>query len=433
MPYKLSLFSAIAINLNIMLGAGIFLNSIPLAKYAGGLGFMPYIIIGFLLIPLIIAMATLLNYHEEGTFYDVSKREIGPLFGFISSWTYFVAKPASAALMIHFSTHLMQQLFPILQQVSSFTLDIIIIGIYVSLNLLNMKIGRAIQFSFLSIKTIPLLFIIFAGFWFFKFQNFASINLNLRGISMGLPLALFASSGFEATLSLSQHIQNSKQNAPRAIIFSYFFAIFIYIIYQLCYFAPLNLAYLTSIESFNGIAFFIQSIYTNMHTSLQALMYTCIAISALGGAYSIIFSNNWNLYTLAHNGHTFFPQLLTKKNQSGIAYWCLFTEISLCLIYILLTRANQIMLQQISAFGSSIAYTISIIAFILLAFKVIKKNWARFIAILALINCITLIAFCINGFINHGLSALYGFIIIQLFGLIMYMFMLKQVSQKRPT
>ena len=60
MPYRLSLTAAIAINLNIMLGAGVFLNSIPLTKYAGGYSFLPYIIVGVLLIPLIIAIATLL-------------------------------------------------------------------------------------------------------------------------------------------------------------------------------------------------------------------------------------------------------------------------------------------------------------------------------------------------------------------------------------
>jgi len=149
MAYKLSLPAAVAINLNIMLSAGIFLNSIPLTKYAGGLCFLPYLIVGGLLIPLIIAMGSLLNHHENGTFYQIGKKEIGSFFGFLSSWTYFIAKPASAALMIHFFNNLMMQLFPLLQSLSIYTLDLIVIALFTILNLLNMKIGRSIQFSFI--------------------------------------------------------------------------------------------------------------------------------------------------------------------------------------------------------------------------------------------------------------------------------------------
>jgi len=418
--YKLSLTAAIIINLNIMLSTGIFLNSIPLSKYAGGLSFVPYIIIGILLIPLIIAIAILVNHHDEGTLYDISQREVGSTLGFISSWTYFIAKPASASLMIHFFNYLISQLFPILQQFSIFRLDLIIIFLFILLNLLNMKIGRTIQFSFLSIKTVPIAFIILSGLWFFQSHNFAPAHLNITGIPMGLPLALFACSGFEATLSLSRHIKNAKRNAPLAIIFSYLLAILLYILYQFGYFAAINIGQLASIESFNGIAFFIQSICKRTHIHLQALLYICMGISALGGAYSILFSNKWNLYTLAKRNHTFFSKTLIMKNNAGIAYWCLFIEAIICVLYLTLTNANQIMMQQMSAFGSTIAYSISILAFTVFAFNTIKKTWARLLAIFALINCTIFLIACINGFINHGPYALYAFIGIIIIGLGMY-------------
>jgi len=420
MTYKLSLPTAVAINLNIMLSAGIFLNSVPLAKYAGGFCFLPYLIIGGLLIPLIIAMASLLNHHENGTFYQIGKQEIGSFFGFLSSWTYFIAKPASAAVMIHFFNDLMIQLFPLLQSISIYTLDLVVITLFTILNLLNMKIGRSIQFSFIFIKLIPLLFIIIAGLWFIQPTNFSAIHLNLNGIPLGLPLALFACSGFEATLSLASHIENSKRNASRAIIISYLIAITIYVLYQFGYYAAININKLATIASFNGIAFFLKSIYSQTHSHLQALLYICIGISSLGGAYGILFSNNWNLHTLAQHHHTFFSKNLIKKNSAGIAYWCLFIEVLICFSYIFFTHANQIMLQQISVFGSTIAYTISISAFAVLAFKKIKKYWAYLIAFLALINCFIFLASCINGFFNHGPQALYAFTTILLFGSLMY-------------
>ena len=65
-PYKLSLISAIVINVNIMTSAGIFLNSIPFSLQLGALSPMPYLVIGILLIPLIIAIAQLLKHVPEG-------------------------------------------------------------------------------------------------------------------------------------------------------------------------------------------------------------------------------------------------------------------------------------------------------------------------------------------------------------------------------
>ena len=419
--FKISLRSAIIINLNIMLGTGIFLNSIPLAQYAAAACFLPYIITGILFIPLIISMATLLSYENGGgTFYDISKNQLGQLFGFISCWSYFIAKPASAGLMIHFFNYLMQQLFPVLQNYSIYGRDLFIIGLFAILNLLNMKIGRSIQFAFVNIKIIPIFFIIIAGIWYFNPLNFALSNFNFSGIPIGLPLALFACSGFEASLSLSQHIKDAQKNAPKAIIISYAIAIFIYIFYQISYFAAINISMLSQITSFNAISFFIFSIFKQNHATLQALLYICMCISALGGAYGIIFSNTWNLHRLAQNNHTFLSKRLLTKNHSGIAFWCLFAEIILCTAYILFTQGNQITMQYISVFGSTIAYTISVVAFTALAFKVIKSKWSHFIACLAIINCGIFLTACINGFIHHGPTALYVFIGMLAAGLMMF-------------
>ena len=50
---KLSLFSAILININIMLGSGIFINTAVLTQQAGSLGALVYPIVGLLLFPLL--------------------------------------------------------------------------------------------------------------------------------------------------------------------------------------------------------------------------------------------------------------------------------------------------------------------------------------------------------------------------------------------
>lgn len=427
--YKLSLPAAIIINLNIMLGTGIFLNSVPLAKFVGSWSFLPYAIIGVLMVPLILAMAILLNYYEKSNFYDIGSSALSNFWGFLSTWCYFIVKPASVALMIHFFSFLMQQLIIPLSLVPLFVLDILIITLFVILNLLNMRVGRSILTAFLCLKAIPIILIIIVGLVYSVPQIFNFESVSFSGLLLSFPLALFACFGFEATLSLSRQIQDSQKNAPRAIIISYLVAVSVYLFYQLGYYAGIDKVVLSTINSFDGILYFLQSVNFGSQ-QLRLLLYFCMGASALGGAYGILFSNAWNLYTLADNKQLFGSSYIARKNSSGIAYWCIFIEALLCIGYLITTNAHQITLQQLSVLGSAIAYTISMCAFAVLAWGVFKNMYYKLIAVLALVNCLLFIAFCINGFITHGLSALGIFVVLSALGIFMYWLMHKRSASE---
>lgn len=322
--------------------------------------------------------------------------------------------------MIHFCCHLFGQLFPQLQVVSLLTLDTIVIATFFLLNLFNMRIGRSIQFSFIILKSIPIIFIILSGVWFLNPHNFSYIELPFAGIFGTLSLAIYAFTGFEASLSLSQHIENAQKNAPRAIIISYLIVLSIYMLFQICYYGALNLTSLTQTGQLDGIALFLQSIYQTVHPHLKALLYICMGTSALGGAYGILFSNLWNLHGLAAHKHVPLHSHLTTKNTAGIAYWCLFVEVIMCVGYLFTTNANPTTLRQINAFGCTLAYTISITAFAFLAFKTLKKRWTKLVAFLALCSCSIFIIACVNGFRINGPTALYAFITLLIIGALGY-------------
>ena len=50
---KLSLWQAVVININVMFGSGIFINTVILAKLAGIFSFVSYIIFALIVLPLI--------------------------------------------------------------------------------------------------------------------------------------------------------------------------------------------------------------------------------------------------------------------------------------------------------------------------------------------------------------------------------------------
>ena len=86
--HKLSLREAILININIMLGAGLFINMNLLSQNAGILGAFSYIIIGLLMLPLIVSMMQLLKIHPSGGLYTFGLKELHPFAGFLSAWSY---------------------------------------------------------------------------------------------------------------------------------------------------------------------------------------------------------------------------------------------------------------------------------------------------------------------------------------------------------
>jgi len=116
-PRKLSLWAALFININIMFGTGIFINTVTLAKLTGFLGFFSYSIVALLLLPLIIAIAALLKRYPSGGFYTYAARDINITAGFLSAWAYFIGKIASAALLIHFFIIMLQTIIPWLQPI----------------------------------------------------------------------------------------------------------------------------------------------------------------------------------------------------------------------------------------------------------------------------------------------------------------------------
>src|SRR5260221_13265642 len=89
---KLSLFAAIIINVNIMTGAGIFINTAQLAKRAGALGSLGYALVSILLLPLIVSFVKLIELHPTGGFFFFSGLSNYPLVRFLRPLSYFICK-----------------------------------------------------------------------------------------------------------------------------------------------------------------------------------------------------------------------------------------------------------------------------------------------------------------------------------------------------
>jgi len=419
----LSLRNAVLINVNIMLGAGVFINAVELAKRTGFFSGFMYPLGGLLVLPLIICIAKLTQLYPDGGFYGFGAKYLNPFAGFMSGWSYFTGKLASATLMIHVSMSLLSQAIPALARCNLFVIDLIVLLIFSALNTFNLKTGSKIQTAFFVLKSIPLFTIIISGLIFISgsvplepFPAFATISTTL-------PLVLYAAMGFESICSLSRSIENPKKNGPRAIIISYAIVMAVLFLYQTLLYALLSKE-LVQLPSYLQVfsAFFNHFLNNNLVLAhqLTRAIWTILACSALGGAYGILYSNNWNLYTLAAHKHTLFARTLTRLNSAGIPVWCIAIQALVCIFYMFFTYLEQVSLQQLAALAVTLSYTICVLA--LMAFYYAQRSWNGIvIPFFGLASCAIFIHACIHNFkYSKTMLPLYGFLALLALGSCMY-------------
>lgn len=418
---KISLSSAIFINLNIMVSTGIFVNTVILSQKSGAAGFLLYPIIGIVMLPLIAAIGNLLTQNPSGGFYSFANK-ISPFLGFLSCWSYFFAKLASGTLMLYVSTIFLQSLIPFLHGVDPVHISLGVLALFAFLNMQNMKVGVTIQSFFLTAKFIPILFAIFAGIILFDTSGITPASFNWSGVPISIPLVLYCLAGFEAACSLSRNIENAAINAPKAIYYSFGLIIVLYALFQgLLY--MLTHTELASLATYKDTFPLIADKYFNSPSVAQKaslLLSFAIGSSALGGSYGVLFSNPWNLYTLAENNHTFFAPAITKLNKHNIPTTAVIFETFVCVFFLLFTRGYQVPLQQTASLGVTLAYSISAFAYFYYVKNKKSTNKEYTIATLALITCSLFIMSCVHSFIQTGVMPMLLFIGILTFGSIMF-------------
>ncbi len=415
---KLSLKDAIFMNLNIMIGAGIIVNTALLTKTTGIFGSLSYLLLGIVMLPLIYCIGTLITRYPSGGFYIYTKN-ISPLVAFVTCWSYFFGKLASASLILYVSATFIKQLFPYyLGSIATVHITLVILTIFIYLNLFNLKTGTMVQQLFFAAKSIPILFVVIAGIMTLQHNALPETTFDFLGIASSIPFILYSLTGFEAACAMSRNIENPTKNAPKAIFYSFFIVVGIYVIFQLL----MSIMLLPNIEHITSYKDAFSSVVATLSASPQTkfllaqLINFVIGFATLGGAYGIVFSNSWNFYTLAEHGHTFAPKLFLHINKHQMPTATIVLQGIICTIFILITQGNQIPLQQTAALGTIIAYTISIIALLLQP----ASKTTKILQISALITCIGLLTAWATSAATYGITSLLLFSCMNLLGLFMY-------------
>lgn len=407
--HKLSLKAAILINMNIMLGAGLFINTTVLAHKVGMGGALSYALIGLLMLPLIVGIMQLLKIHPDGGFYAFGTQEIHPYAGFLSTWSYATGKLASTVILIHSSILFLQNIFPALAGISAIRLDFALLLFFIALNMLDIRTNNNIQRVFFVLKLIPVFFGILVGLFLWFGNTQAPLPMLWAGIPGTIPLVLFAIAGFEAACSLSSKIENASYNAPRAVMISYAAVISINILFQLIISGALGdllFSFSNYTYVFPGLMALIPSISPAASHMIVSIMHLAIVSSALAAGYGIIFSNTWNWHLLATHKHLFGSAQIARLNRFNTPWLCVIIQGIVCALYLVITQGKQLPLQQTSVLGVTITYTISIIALLMAQRKRTDLTIKKWVPLLAFGNCLILLGVITYSLMQDGIYAL---------------------------
>ena len=403
---KIPFNTALLITMNTMFGSGLFINTVYLAHTAFFWGFLAYIMVAIILLPLMIAMAQVTSRHPYGGFYQYAAHALGASWGFLSAWFYFVGKLASAALLIHVFVTIMGSTFPSLNSISPLTADFCILLLMVCINYFGVRLGGLLISTLFLFKIMPVLFVILVALAYCTEWQLPAVACSSVDIFSTIPNVLYAFLGFEVACSISMHIEDAQKNTARIIMYAFSSVVILTVMYQLLVFLLIG-PELGNAHSYTHI---FPAIFNTLwaHAPLPAfaqivlkVFHVAIACAALGGSYGMIFGNAWNLYVLAHNRHVPYSDFFTHKNRFGAPFFCFLAEGIICSIYLYATGGSSVILQQISVFGCVVAFALSISAALVekqrLAIE--RRSYVSlYIEIAALVSCTILLVGSLRNF-----------------------------------
>jgi len=400
---KISIWAAIAININVIVGSAFFLGAAGICSKGGMLAPLTWIMWGLIILPIVLVLAKLSTFYTDaGGIYTYAQRELGSFWSFISGWGYFIGTVAGNAIIIHkFGEGIgILGLSPILNKfnLTGLPFDIILISLFTFLNLLNINFLEKANLAFALLKVIPLAFVVISSLFLFKASNVTAAPINFTGFFETIPLVIFAYIGFEVCCSITHQIKDGKKNASKAILFSFGVIMLIYTIVQLCF---LGIHGTVTLNPFLEILPKLTS--NNILIGIgNRILEATIMSSFLGGFYGAFYSNNWILYAIAKNKELPFHKTLTKLNKHQIPTFTVLIQGVLTVVFLFITQKAYSLISM-SDFAIIIAYLLSTAAFLAIYLKnKAHKDRTRnlWIGALASFSCLYLLFFCTKELID---------------------------------
>ena len=382
--HKISLWSAVLMNINIMVGIGIYILPTMMAQKAGYASFLGWPALAIVVLPIVLSIAALARmFPGAGSFYSYAKNIIGPKAGFFSGWSYYLGYTGVASFMaICLRDDVALHYIPI----NPILFNLLFV-IFISLvSLLSIKTIGRIQSAGTIFKILPMVFVL-AVFWGYWNPGFHLSLPDLANVPSLIPAAIFGYWGFESCTTISHLIKGDERNASRAMLIAFFAIVVLYSMFHLGVLHIMGASGLAAAGSprefvyFLGLSPYLQAFITSSISIIIALVF----INAVLGIFTATTSM---LHTMANEGILPYTQQLTKQNRNQRPWMAIIIQGVLIFVITCSTNNKQILVSIINI-GILLAFLLALVALYTLQKRAgqTKKIWLTVIAFVSWAFC----------------------------------------------
>lgn len=304
-------------NINIIVGCGIYLYPQLMAQQAGALSFAGWILIGVLLLPMVLSIAQAARlFPGEGGFYNYCKTALGEDAGFIANWAYLLGYMGTATTLT--SAVRDKLIDPIgLTFIKEYPIIFYItfIMLIALLNMVSIKLISHIQSTITLIKLLPLLAML-GVIYFYWNSSFNYEVTRIGDLSGTLPLALFAFFGFESSCNIGHHIRGGTAKVFYVVLLAFSISVTLYTVFHL---GILHIMGSTQLAAQGVQAFpFYMGFSTNIANILALILVIDMLFSFINTTYGASLNNITNINLFAKQGLLFQSKFLAKLNSKGM-------------------------------------------------------------------------------------------------------------------
>ncbi len=399
--HKISLTTAILMNINIMVGSGILFGPGIIAGISGNASFLTWLLVAFMFLPIVLCTVELSRmFPGSGGFYAYAKEGLGARAGYWAGWLYIVGYTFVGA---------METLALRKTLISAFNLDwpwlveshflfyLFAVIVFTLLNFLSLRLLSKILNSITIAKIIPLIVLIVLIPFVFN-CSFTITGRELAALPDSLSMAIFGYFGFEYCASISHHIENNARNAPLSILVAFFITAFLYTLFH---FGALNVMGMENLATQGAPAFatYITLPIPYLKGLLMLLIPVASAIALFGAANGVMNSNSTMLHAMADEQLFHSSSLLRGLTRAHRPY--IMILIQAVAIFIITTGASMItgsldrsilIVSNVSNFGVFLSFVLPFISLIVLQHKQ-KKHAYIALTVIGLVIVLGLAAY----------------------------------------
>jgi APA family basic amino acid/polyamine antiporter len=375
-PQKIGLITTTSLVIGNMIGAGIFLVPSSLAAY-GSISLFGWLFTaaGALVLAKIFSNMSKIIVNKSGGPYTYSKAGFGDFIGFLVAWGYWISIWVSNAAVVIAIIGALSHFFPVLESNSiiAVAVGMGIIWLLTWINAKGVKSSGKIQVITTILKLLPLIFVIFIGFFFFDINNFPSFNLTGKSdwlaVSAAATITLYAFLGIESASIPAENIVTPEKTVPKATMLGTLIVTLVYLLGSVVLFGILPIETLqSSAKPFADAGTIIGG---------EAAGYFVAAGAAISGIGCL---NGWILLSgqlpMATAKDNMFPRLFKSENKHGAPYLGLLIGSGLSSALLLMNLSDGLVdqftfLVTITVFTALIPYLFVAAAYIIV---VIEKN-----------------------------------------------------------